>query len=92
VPNLPTILNYVAAGFALGAAIMWLKSARVYMPETFSVRVSKAIGSSGLANSPDLQQLGQALKYQSKLSAIAAILAAASAVAQAFALAASRTA
>jgi hypothetical protein len=80
------ILNLIAAGAAIPAGIYWFMSAKVQLPETFTVRVSKAINSSGLAQSPELQRLGQLLKYQSKLSALAARFACASAAAQAIAI------
>jgi hypothetical protein len=84
--HLITHLNLISAALAFGAALAWLMSARVYLPQNFKIHTSKAIGSSGIGTSAELDQLGRALKYQGKLSALAAGFAAASALVQAFVL------
>ena len=89
---LQTILNYVAAGFALGAGILWFISARIKTPRSFSIAVDitqsswdGSVGGSGA--SADLASLGTTLGCQSYWSARAALCAAASAILTALALA-----
>src|SRR5690348_12872085 len=77
-------VNYVAAAFALCAAILWFVSASVRTPEAFanSVDLSNATWSSlrGHGDSSDLMDLGAALKRQSRWSAHAAICAGVAAI------------
>jgi hypothetical protein len=47
--HLITHLNLISAALAFGAALAWLTSARVYLPQNFKIHTSKAIGSSGSA-------------------------------------------
>ena len=95
-----TGLTWVSALFAIVAAVLWFMSARVKTPESFSIHVVRSnsfigqpigqpIGATfiGTAHSADLVELANGLRRQSKLSAYAAVCAAASAVAQAITLA-----
>jgi len=92
-------LNILSALFAFVAAGLWLMSARVKTPDTFSVHVSRpdAFGQPlgghpmfgeyiGQAHSQDFTALAEALKRQSRLSAWAASSAACAVALQAFAL------
>jgi hypothetical protein len=93
-------LTWASALFAIAAAVLWFMSARVTTPDSFSIHVVRSnspfgqplgqpLGATfvGTAHSADLVELANALRRQSKLSAYAAVCAAASAVAQAIALA-----
>lgn len=85
-------LNIISALFALAAALLWLMSAWVKTPKTFSIYVVRpnrpiSFGAMsgtymGHAHSEDLTTLADALKRQSRLSAWAAGCAAFSAALQ----------
>ena len=93
------LLQWSSAAFALGAAILWLKSAMVKTPSSFPISVVKPDNFSlpfgepmgatyvGHGHSPALNELGEALRSQSKWSAAAAVVASASAICQAIAIA-----
>lgn len=87
--------NLLSAAFTLGAAILWLLSARVKLPEDFSGRAvqpdeyaeNKIAGpdpehAAGTIKSEGLRRLGRALARQSALSASAAACAFIAAAAQ----------
>lgn len=86
-----------SAAFAVPAAILWLKSAKVDTPDSFPISVVRPDGFGrpfgeplgatyvGHGHSPALNELGAALRLQSKWSAWAARLAAAAAFCQALA-------
>jgi len=71
--------------FAIAAAGFWLWSALVSIPDTIAVFSPGFPRLSGRLSSPDLDILAKQLKWQSELSAAAAISAGFSAVAQALA-------
>lgn len=88
-------LNILSALFAFGAASLWLMSARVRTPGSFSVHVSRSDGFGeplgggpmfgkyiGHAHSEDFVTLASALKRQNSLSARAAVCAACAAALQ----------
>jgi hypothetical protein len=85
-------LNILSALFASAAAGLWLMSARVKTPDSFSIHVvrpDRPIGDNlthgtymGHAHSQDFIVLADALKRQSRLSACAAICAACAAAMQ----------
>lgn len=91
-------LQWASAGFAVIAAGLWLKSAMVKTPSSFPIHVvqpdsfSRPFGQPpggtyvGHGHSPALNELGEALRRQSKWSAAAAAVAAASAFCQALAI------
>jgi hypothetical protein len=94
---LANILDILTAVFAIIAAVLWLKSAKIKTPENFSIYVVKPnqtplggnpMGGTYLGNaySQDLTELAIALKKQSKLSANAASFAALSAMIQALSI------
>jgi hypothetical protein len=85
-------LEIISAGFALGAAILWLCSATVKTPKQFPIQVNVfnvpshlAIGptQSAYGESKELNELGSAIIKQSRYSAYAASCAAISALTQA---------
>ena len=79
---------------AFGAARLWLQSAKVETPKEFQIDVARPIGAMGMpiggnpmggihtgsGQSEELDQLGQGLVWQSKLSARAAKFAGSSAI------------
>jgi|SRR5271165_2602904 len=87
--------DLTSALFAFGAAAFWIASARVKIPQSFSVNVitihtgdaefpgAETVGK-GFGTSEELNDLGKALIKQSRLSAFAAWLAAIAAVLQGF--------
>jgi hypothetical protein len=84
-----------SALFAIGAAVLWLRSAIVRTPKTFSLRVSVsnedphlAIGPyrNAYGECPELNDLGEAVIKQSRLSGYAALTAAIAASCQAIAV------
>lgn len=86
-------LEIASAGFAVIAAVLWLVSSYVKTPRTFTVKVlsthfassdvdGSEVISEGAGHSPELQDLGEALKKQSRLSSYAAIAAALAALCQ----------
>jgi len=83
------VLDALSVLTALGAAFLWYRSAIVKTPINFTsytVQVPTAFGSTvGVGGSPNLEVLGRALQRQSRLSAWAALCAAASAASQAIA-------
>ena len=89
---LTLVLDIISAVLAFLAAYYWFKSSRVKTPESFSIHVvkpsyspmSNPMGGTymGHGYSGQLQELGDALKTQSKLSAYGAILAGLAAVIQ----------
>jgi hypothetical protein len=92
-----TFLDVTTALFAAGAAVLWYKSSVVKTPKNFAIHVAKPnhggplggpLGGTyvGHGYSQELQQLGEALVRQSRLSAQAALCATASAILQAMAL------
>jgi len=88
-------LQWVSALCALVAAGFWLKSARIRTPSSFPISVvrpdsfglplGEPLGATyvGFGHSPAMNELGEALRKQSKWSAIAALAAAFSAACQA---------
>lgn len=75
--------DLASALFALGAAVLWIASAKVKTPKSFSIDVitvhngdaeipSGEVVGGGFGTSPELNDLGNALVKQSKLSAFAA--------------------
>ncbi len=93
------ILQWGSGIFALLAAPLWLKSAKIKTPSSFPIHVVKPDGFGrpmgdphgatymGQGHSPSLNELGEALRCQSKWGAAAAVFAAVSAICQAFAMA-----
>jgi hypothetical protein len=79
------LIESLSAVFAIIAALLWLQSARVRTPTQFPINTITPIGGIGTGGSPALQELGQALRRQSRWSAAAAICAAVSALLQAIA-------
>ena len=93
-------LNCGAVLFAIAAAVLWFLSASVKTPDGFSVHVVRPdsymgqpmggnpLGGTyvGHAYSDDFKSLADALRRQSKLSALAAVCAGVSAVLQALSL------
>jgi len=91
------IINLLIALFAFVAAVLWLWSAKVKTPDTYSVHVTRPEGIMGhplggdplggiyvgMAHSMDFKDLANGLKLQSRLSAAAAICAGISALLQA---------
>lgn len=75
-------LNAASALFAIAAAVVWLRSARVKTPE----RIDAMWSADGFAGGPALEALAAGLRRQSHLSAWAAVLAAVAASLQAVAL------
>ena len=92
-----TALQWGSAAFAVVAAVLWLKSAMVKPPSSFSIHVVRPnslpygtpLGGTyvGHGHSPELNELGDALRRQSKWSAAAAGFAAASALCEGLAIA-----
>jgi hypothetical protein len=85
------IANLGSAAFAIGAAFLWFRSARIETPDSFPVAVNIIVSSydgsaSGDGSSLALSELGVALKRQSQLSAQAAICAGVAAILGAAAL------
>ena len=91
------ICNFASAGFAFVAAILWVISASIKTPQSFSVNVttvhrgdpecpSAEVVGGGFGTSDDLNALGKALILQSRFSAMAAGSAAIAAVCQGLAL------
>lgn len=92
------LINYGSAAFAFLAAALWFWSARVKTPRAFSVHGVVGGGLGGAlggpigggtvhpASSPDLADLGAALRRQSQLSAAAAVCAGLAAILGAIAL------
>ena len=92
---LNSALQWLSAIFAFAAAGLWLRSAVVRTPKSFPVHVVKPdsfsrplgepLGATyvGHGHSPALNELGEALRTQSRWSAAAAICAALSAIFQA---------
>jgi len=90
--TLSIVLNCASAIFAFVAAALWLMSARVSLPRTFSVHVVKSSTSGtlgvlggqymGNAYSEDFVKLGDGLHRQNRLSAWAARGAAVAAILQ----------
>ena len=83
--TLSECVNYAAAAFAIAAAVLWFMSARVKTPQSFGIAVTISTSpfdgsSGGTGHSPDLWNLGYALKRQSRLSAYAAACAAIAAI------------
>lgn len=83
-------LDGAAALFALLAGILWIYSANVDLPKQFRIDVKIPRGLSaqllsgpvGTGKSEDIEELGRALSWQSKLSAWAAYCAAFAALCQ----------
>jgi hypothetical protein len=85
-------LQVLDAGLAIAAAVYWYRSSKVSTPSQFSIHVIKPemaplgqpLGGKyvGHGFSQDLQQLGDALNEQSRLSKTAAIFAALTALLQ----------
>src|SRR3954453_15671423 len=72
------VVNYAAAAFAGGAAVLWFLSAKVEMPEEFLIALEisvSAFGGSagGRGYSIELSELALPLKRQSRISGYAAI-------------------
>lgn len=96
------LLDWASFLLAVAAAVLWLYSARVKTPDTFTITVSAAgmgpplggdpVGGAfvGVGHSPELVTLANALRWQSSLSAWAARCAGISALCQGFALIAAR--
>ncbi len=92
------ILQWGSAIFAILAAALWLKSAIVKTPTSFGIYViepdeyTRPLGEplgakyGGYGYSPELDELGESLRKQSKWSAAAAVSAAVSAICQALAI------
>jgi len=84
---LAIVLGALSAAAASAAAVLWLLSAKVKTPQTFSIHVARAQGAMGQplggnpsggtyvghAYSQDLIDLANALRRQSTLSAWAAV-------------------
>jgi hypothetical protein len=68
--------------FALAAATLWFISASIKTPTTFEI-TGADLGGLVRAESPELTELGNAMKRQSRWSALAAKCAGVSAIAQA---------
>ena len=86
-------LSKISAVFAFAAAALWLWSAVVRTPQQFHIQVLQpntgqrgmslgVVNYVGYGVSPQLKELALALKRQSRLSAAAALCAAASALLQ----------
>jgi len=94
--NVFHLVQALSAICAIAAAVYWLRSALVNTPDGFAVHVSKPDGFMGqplgggplhatfigTAHSSDFQALAEALKKQSKLSAIGAGFASGAAIFQ----------
>ena len=95
------VLQCLSAFFAMAAAFLWLISAMVKTPESFPVQVvqpqvrpmqlPKGLESfnatyTGYGRSPQLNELGKALRRQSRWSSAAACCAGVSAILQAITL------
>jgi|SRR5450759_763477 hypothetical protein len=88
-------LNIASALFAVGAAVLWLLSAKVRLPNQFPITVisvhemvDQIIGAQVIStgSSPEIDDLGRALIRQSKLSSAAAVCAGIAATCQAIVL------
>ena len=90
------VLTVLSAVFAGAAAVLWWCSAKVRMPTQFRIGLERpdssffdpmgpplGIGPVAWSSSEELQQLGNALRRQSRLSAAAAVCAGVSAACQA---------
>ncbi len=93
------VLQWGSTLFAVVAAGLWLKSATIQTPGSFPISVVRPHGAVGQplgqplgatyighGHSPAMDELGEALRTQSKWSAYAALAAAVSAACQALAM------